>query len=196
MWTCASSSRCRSCLQAHHTVWRKLRQRAGKLVRTTKYLGGVFTPHTHSPNSSGIETEAPRPSVALVRVQPASLTSESSRQRTGFNTAIFIALHLCFGKSRARRQSAVCAVQDVSSSSRRTNCCFSELDIKGPSRQDFFFKNPSRFKALILETFTSQIDAVESSAVWEKPSFTRAQKQKHKFLKSKLGCELILDGAI
>lgn len=47
-----------SSLQAHHTVWRKLRQRAEKLVRTTNI--SVFY-LTQSSNSSDIKAEALRP---------------------------------------------------------------------------------------------------------------------------------------
>lgn len=50
-------------------------------------------------------------------LQPSLQISQSS-QRLGFNTAIFIALHLCFGKQqRERRLSVGCSVQEKKSRS-------------------------------------------------------------------------------
>lgn len=114
-----------SSLQAHHTVWRKLKQQAEKLVRTANILV-LFLPHT-AVQQQRLQSWSTEANCVLgqwsgpddgywskwlfVSHSASSLpgcrhhcTFHTSSQRLGFNTAIFIALHSFFGKNREETQ--------------------------------------------------------------------------------------------
>lgn len=146
-----------SSLQAHHTVWRKLRQRAEKLVRTTvislSYLT-LFQRQWHQSQSteanSGKEGCQCFGAAAWSRCwilsklapgpQPPLLIAQSS-QRTGFNGCFFfIVLHSYFGKKQSEQTQhglRCWGKRQVSSSTWRTNRCFQNSTSKTqPLTQD------------------------------------------------------------
>lgn len=165
-----------SSLQAHHTVWRKLRQRAEKLVRTTvislSYLT-LFQRQWHQSQSTEANSGkegcqcfgaaawsrcwilsklAPGPQPPWL---PPSLLIAQSSQRTGFNGWFFFyCFAFIFWQKTERADSTWAAVLrkkagvvlDV-----KDKPLLSELDIKDAAAdtrsKEEVFLNPSRFKA-------------------------------------------------
>lgn len=152
-----------SSLQAHHTVWRKLRQRAEKLVRTTvislSYLT-LFQRQWHQSQSTEANSGreecqcfgaaawsrcwilsklAPGPQPPWL---PPSLLIAQSSQRTGFNGCFFFLLfciHILAKKQSEQTQHGLrCwGKRQVSSSTWRTNRCFQNSTSKTqPLTQD------------------------------------------------------------
>lgn len=119
-----------SSLQAHHSVWRKLRQRAEKLVRKTDisvfYLTHSSKKQWHQSWSTQaylenegrsclgavlwsrwwilVQMTACSTSSQLAPRLKSSLHISRSSQRIGFNAAIFIALHLYLKKKKERKR--------------------------------------------------------------------------------------------
>lgn len=99
------------------------------------------------------------PNCCLFQIQPALsfwLQVSQSSQRLGFSIAIFISLHLYFGKNRERR-SVGCSLQEEAGLIllMKDKLLFSELDIKDTdansrSKQEVFL-NLFRFKAVFLD---------------------------------------------
>lgn len=181
-----------SSLQAHHTVWRKLRQRAEKLVRTTvislSYLT-LFQRQWHQSQSTEANSGkegcqcfgaaawsrcwilsklAPGPQPPWL---PPSLLIAQSSQRTGFNGCFFF---YCFAfifwqKNRASRLNMGCGVEEKGRCRPRREGQTAAFRTRHQRRSRWHkIQGGSIFKSfqvqgLILRRCTSQIDAAESA---------------------------------